>query len=438
MRIITANEFLTNFQARTILLDEFFEQEEKVKEIVRQVYLERDEALLKYTRLFDCPVCELDELVVSEEEIDLAYRWCEENEPDFLKAIRKAYENIKEFHEKQIEKSWFYNTSNGSTLGQIITPLKRVGIYVPGGRASYPSTVLMCVIPAKVAGVEEIVMVSPPDRQGRLNKYILTAARICGVEKIFKVGGAQAIAALAFGTKILPKVDKIVGPGNIYVALAKKLLFGVVDIDSVAGPSEIAIIADESANPRFIAFDLLAQAEHDPLARTFLITNSNQLASKVSEEIQKLLFEEPNEVASKSLEKYGLIILVEELNQAINVVESISPEHVELICKNWEELWANIKSAGAIFIGEFSPEAIGDYIAGPNHVLPTQGTARFFSVLGVHDFIRRTSLIKYSKTDFLENYKHAVNLARAEGLHFHAKSLEVRNENVSKRTGQTF
>ncbi len=430
MRITTANEFLSSFSNRIFLLSQYKDQEETVRKIIGEVCANKDEALVKYTKLFDCPDFELDDLTVMAEEIESAYRWCEKNDPDFLIAIRVAYENIKVYHEKQVEKSWFYETTNESVLGQFIVPLNRVGIYVPGGRASYPSTVLMGALPAKVAGVKEIVMVSPPNKQKEISKYVLAAAKVCGIERIFRVGGAQAVAGLAFGTKMLPKVDKIVGPGNIYVALAKKLLFGVVDIDSVAGPSEIAIVADEYANPEYVALDLLAQAEHDPLARTFLITVSESFAIEVLRKIQQFLSDEQNEVARESIENQGYVILVKDLLEAVDIVEIIAPEHLELACRNWEDIATKVKSAGALFIGEFSPEAIGDYVAGPNHVLPTAGTARFFSSLGVYDFVKRTSLVKYSKTEFLMNYKHAAKIAHVEGLKFHAKSLEVRGEDV--------
>ncbi|AEH51104.1 histidinol dehydrogenase [Pseudothermotoga thermarum] len=431
MKITTAHDFF-HFKTQSLTLNLFLEQEKIVRKIVEDVYINKDEALLRYTRHFDCPDFQYEDFVVKNEEIELAYEWCEKNDPEFLLAVKKAYENIECYHKNQLEKSWFYTTQNGSVLGQLIFPLKRVGIYVPGGKASYPSTVLMCSIPAKVANVEEIVLVSPPNKQKKLNTYVLATAKICGIDKIFKIGGAQAIAALAFGTDILPKVDKIVGPGNLYVALAKKIVFGIVDIDSIAGPSEVAIVADESANPTFIAYDLLAQAEHDPLARTFLITTSKDLATEVSRQVEDILMAEPNEIARESIENQGLIILVEKLEQVVDVVEKIAPEHLELLCKGWEDLLVKIKSAGAIFVGEFSPEAIGDYLAGPNHVLPTQGTARFFSPLGVYDFVKRTSLIKYSKSDFLKNHRHAVKIAYIEGLKFHARSLEVREKDVQE------
>lgn len=346
-----------------------------------------------------------------------------------MQALELAYENIYQYHLKQKEETWLF-TKGDTILGQIVRPLERVGIYVPGGNGSYPSTVLMNSIPAKVAGVKEIIMVTPPDKEKKINKYTLAAAKICGVNKIFKVGGAQAIAALAFGTELIPKVEKIVGPGNIYVAIAKKILFGNVDIDSIAGPSEVLIIADSFANPKYVAADLLSQAEHDAMARCILITTSQDLALEVNKKVDEMLKANPNQIAAQSIERNGVIIIVEDLDDAVEIANRICPEHLELCCKNSEDLIFKIKNAGAIFVGEFSPEPIGDYIAGPNHVLPTSGTARFFSPLGVYDFVKRISLIKYSKEQFLKDAPFAIEIAQKEGFLFHANSLKVRLEDV--------
>jgi len=405
------------------------EIEQKVRQIISDVKDKKDEALLYYTRLFDCEGICLDELQVSQEEIERAYFECEREDKDFIDALNTAYKNIYEYHMRQKEESWFY-IKNGSLLGQIIKPLEKVGIYVPGGKGAYPSTVLMNSVPAKVAGVEKIIMVSPPDKNKSISKYTLAAAKICGIDEVYRVGGAQAVAALAFGTQIIPKVDKIVGPGNIYVATAKKLLFGYVDIDSVAGPSEVMVIADESANPKYIAADLLSQAEHDPMARCILVTTSLQVAQEVSENVEKMLAIFENSVAMEAIEKNGVIIVVESLFEAAEIANIIAPEHLEICCNDTEEVLFKIKNAGAIFIGEYSPEPIGDYIAGPNHVLPTSGTASFFSPLGVYDFVKRMSLIKYSKEQFFSDVQHAINIAQKEGFLFHANSLKVRLEDV--------
>nr|WP_045165533.1 histidinol dehydrogenase [Caldicellulosiruptor naganoensis] len=407
------------------------EIEKKVKKIIADVSSRKDEAVLEYTRLFDCKEMEPVDLLVKEDEIEEAYFECQEEEPKFIEALKIAYENIYQYHLKQKEETWLY-TKEDSVLGQIIRPLERVGIYVPGGNGSYPSTVLMNSIPAKVAGVKEIIMVTPPDKEKKVNKYTLAAAKICGINKIFKVGGAQAIAALAIGTELIPKVDKIVGPGNIYVAIAKKLLFGVVDIDSIAGPSEVLIIADSSANPKYVAADLLSQAEHDTMARCILITTSKELAFEVVENINGMLKANPNPIASQSIEKNGAIVIIEDLEEATQIANMICPEHLELCCKEPEDLIFKIKNAGAIFVGEFSPEPIGDYIAGPNHVLPTSGTARFFSPLGVYDFVKRISVIKYSKEQFFKDAPFAIEMAEKERFLFHANSLKVRLEDVQK------
>jgi len=420
-------QFLSNLDS--IDYQAIEEIEDKVKKIITDVKLKKDEAILNYTRLFDCKEFELEDLIVKEEEIDRAFFECQKEDDKFVQALKLAYENIYQYHLKQKEETWLF-TKDDTILGQIVRPLERVGIYVPGGNGSYPSTVLMNSIPAKVAGVKEIIMVTPPNRDKKINKYTLAAAKICGVNKIFKVGGAQAIAALAFGTEQIPKVDKIVGPGNIYVAIAKKILFGNVDIDSVAGPSEVLIIADSFANPKYVAADLLSQAEHDTMARCILITTSQDLALEVSKKVDEMLKENPNQIAAQSVERNGVIIVVEDLDDAVEIANRICPEHLELCCKNPEDLIFKIKNAGAIFVGEFSPEPIGDYIAGPNHVLPTSGTARFFSPLGVYDFVKRISLIKYSKEQFLKDAPFAIEIAQKERFLFHANSLKVRLEDV--------
>ncbi|WAM34828.1 histidinol dehydrogenase [Caldicellulosiruptor morganii] len=433
MRIIEEKIELEKYLRSIAFTDyrEIEEIEEKVKKIITDVIFRKDEAILEYTRLFDCKEIEFVDLTVKEDEIERAYLECQEEEPEFIEALKIAYENIYQYHLRQKEETWLY-VKGDTILGQIIRPLEKVGIYVPGGNGSYPSTVLMNSIPAKIAGVKEIIMVTPPDKHKKINKYTLAAAKICGINKIFKVGGAQAIAALAIGTQLIPRVDKIVGPGNIYVAIAKKVLFGVVDIDSVAGPSEVLVIADSSANPKYVAADLLSQAEHDTRAKSILITTSKELAFEVVENINEMLKTNPNPIAFQSIEKNGVVIIVEDLEEAASISNIICPEHLELCCKNPEELIFKIKNAGAIFVGEFSPEPIGDYIAGPNHVLPTSGTARFFSPLGVYDFVKRVSVIKYSKDQFFKDAPLAIEVAQKEGFSFHANSLKVRLEDVQK------
>lgn len=405
------------------------EIEEKVKEIIEEVRTNKDSAIVNYTKLFDSPDFDLNDLIVKDEEIEQAYLECKKEDMEFISALEVAYKNIYEYHSKQKEESWFFS-KDGSILGQIIRPLERVGIYVPGGKGAYPSTVLMNCVPASVAGVKDIVMVCPPSKDKRINKYVLAAAKICGIRKVFKVGGAQAIAALTFGTNLIPRVDKIVGPGNIYVAVAKKLLFGYVDIDSVAGPSEILIIADESAKPKYISADLLSQAEHDTMAKSILVTTSEKLALDVKTQVEKMLKEYTNPVAEQSIRDNGVIIVVDNIERAIEIANLISPEHLQLNCKDPDEVFFKIKNAGAIFVGDYSPEPIGDYIAGPNHVLPTAGTARFFSPLGVYDFVKRISIIKYSREEFSKESHYAINIAQKEGFLFHANSLKVRFEDV--------
>jgi histidinol dehydrogenase len=352
---------------------------------------------------------------------------------DLLRVIEKSAENIRAFHEKQLENSWFTTNENGIFLGQKITPLSRVGVYVPAGSAPLPSTVLMDVIPAKVAGVEEIVLCSPPSKNGKIDPVILACAKLAGVHRVFMVGGAQAIAAMAYGTQTIPKVDKIVGPGNIYVATAKKMVFGICGIDMIAGPSEILIIADETANPAYVAADLLSQAEHDKLASSILLTVSKELAQNVINELETQLSKLTRaEIATESLENYGAIVVTETINEAVDISNLIAPEHLEVCTKNPFDLLPLIKNAGAIFLGNYSPESLGDYFAGPNHTLPTSGTARFFSPLGVYDFIKRQSVISYSRDAFNAVASDVAAFAQAEGLTAHAGAVRIRVNNEVK------
>ena len=410
-----------------------------VNEILNNVRNNGNKALFEYTKKFDGADINPSNIMVTKEEIQEAYDSLEN--PELVEVIRRSLKNIKEYHEKQKQYSWFDSKTDGSILGQKVTPLSRVGVYVPGGKAAYPSSVLMNVIPAKVAGVEQIVMVTPPGKDGKVNPNTLVAANEAGVDVIYKVGGAQAIAALAYGTDTIKKVDKIVGPGNIYVALAKKAVFGFVSIDSVAGPSEIMVIADESANPRYIAADLLSQAEHDELASAILVTTSKELADKVSEwvdifanklnrkEIDEFLKElSRSEIISKSLENYGYILVADTMEEVIDVANEIASEHLEILTSNPFDTMTRIKNAGAIFLGEYSSEPLGDYFAGPNHVLPTNGTAKFFSPLSVDDFIKKSSIISYSR-EALAPLSHDIRkFAKAEGLTAHANSIRVRFE----------
>ncbi len=396
------------------------EYEERVKEIIREVRERGDEALLEYTERFDGLKLTQETLEVPYEELENAY---EEIEEEVREALEIAEERIRLFHEKQRENS-FFKEEKGILVGQKVLPLERVGLYVPGGKAAYPSTVLMNAVPAVVAGVEEIVMVSP-----KPNRYTLAAAYIAGVSRVFQVGGAQAVAALAYGTQTIPKVDKVVGPGNVYVALAKKLLFGVVDIDMVAGPSEILVIADDSADPDWVAADLLSQAEHDELAAAVLLTPSEALAGKVSERLRTRLESlERREIAQKSIERFGTIFITEDLYHACEVANFIAPEHLEIITEEPLSLLPYVKHAGAIFLGRYTTEALGDYVLGPNHTLPTGGTARFFSPLGVYDFIKRSSVLYVSKEGFDRLSDLAEAIARAEGLEAHALAVRVRRE----------
>ena len=420
----TQNNILENLLKRSP--NSYGAYEGKVNDILTQVRNRRDEAIFEYTKQFDgADIC-ADNVLVTEQEIEEAYR---EVDPKLLEVIRKALVNIRSYHEKQRQFSWFDSEDSGIILGQKITPLKRVGVYVPGGKAVYPSSVLMNVLPAKVAGVDEIIMTTPPGKNGKVYPSTLVAAREAGVDKIYKVGGAQAIAALAFGTESIPKVDKIVGPGNIYVALAKKAVFGYVSIDSVAGPSEIMVIADETANPRFVAADLLSQAEHDEMASAILVTTSEELAKKVSAQIDEFLKElSRSEIISKSLENYGYILVADSIDEAIEVANDIASEHLEIVTKDPFNVMTKIKNAGAIFLGEYSSEPLGDYFAGPNHVLPTNGTAKFFSPLSVDDFIKKSSIISYSREALELIHNDIETFAKAEHLTAHANSIHVRFE----------
>lgn len=398
--------------------------EETVNDIIRQVRERGDEAVFDYTKQFDR--CEIgpENLTVTEAEIEEAYRALDE---ELVKTMKKSAANIRAFHEKQIRQSFFTTKPDGSVLGQRITPLARAGVYVPGGKAAYPSSVLMNVIPARVAGVGEIIMTTPPGKDGKVNPGTLVAADIAGVDRIYKVGGAQAVAAMAFGTESIPKVDKITGPGNIFVALAKKAVFGYVSIDSVAGPSEILVLADKSANPGFAAADLLSQAEHDELASAILITDSMELAKKVSGEVEAFAKQlSRQEIIRKSLDNYGYILVAEDMDAAVEAANDIASEHVEILTENPFETMTKVKNAGAIFLGAYSSEPLGDYFAGPNHILPTNGTAKFFSPLGVDDFIRKTSIISYSREALERDHEDIERFAKSEGLTAHANSVAVR------------
>ena len=400
--------------------------EDSVNEIIANVRKNRDAAIFDYTARFDGAQINASNILVTEEEIKEAY---DAVDPKLLEVIRKALVNIRSYHEKQIQNSWFTSEDNGIILGQKVTALERVGVYVPGGKAVYPSSVLMNILPAKVAGVDEIIMTTPPGKDGKVNPSTLVAAKEAGADKIYKVGGAQAIAALAFGTESIPKVDKIVGPGNIYVALAKKAVFGYVSIDSIAGPSEILVLADDSANPRFVAADLLSQAEQDEMASAILITTSQELAEQVSAEVDKFVEQlSRKEIIQKSLDNYGYILVADDMDQAINTVNAIASEHMEIVTRNPFEVMTKVRNAGAIFIGEYSSEPLGDYFAGPNHVLPTNGTAKFFSALSVDDFIKKSSIISYSKDALQAVYKDIAQFAECEQLTAHANSIKVRFE----------
>ncbi len=400
--------------------------EQTVNDIIENVRQNGDSAVFSYTRQFDGAEIGEDTIRVTKEEIKKAYELVDDA---LIHVMKKSLENIRIYHEKQKQYSWFDSRPDGVLLGQKVTPLARVGVYVPGGKAAYPSSVLMNVLPAKVAGVEKIVMTTPCNKEGKVNPATLAAADLAGVDEIYKTGGAQAIAALAFGTKSIPKVDKIVGPGNIYVALAKKAVFGHVSIDSIAGPSEILILADDTANPRYVAADLLSQAEHDELASAILITTSETLADQVSKEVDNFTRTlSRKDIIEKSLENYGYILIAQDMEEAVAAVNEIASEHLEILTANPFETMMKIKNAGAIFLGAYASEPLGDYFAGPNHVLPTNGTAKFFSPLGVDDFIKKSSIISYSREALEPIYKDIVQFAESERLTAHANSIKVRFE----------
>ena len=400
--------------------------EASVQEIIENVKTRKDAAVFEYTEKFDHAVLDASTVEVTQEEIDEAYNIVD---PELIGVIRRSMKNIREFHEKQKQNSWFTSTENGTMLGQKLTALNRVGVYVQGGKAAYPSSVLMNILPAKVAGVKEICMTTPCGRDGKVNPVVLAAAKEAGADRVFKIGGAQAIAALAYGTESIPKVDKIVGPGNIYVALAKKAVYGNVSIDSIAGPSEILVLADETANPRFVAADLLSQAEHDELASAILITTSQELAEKVSEEVDGFLkVLSRSDIISKSLDNFGYILVTDSHQEAIDTVDAIAPEHLEIVTKNPFEDMMKVHNVGAIFLGENSSEPLGDYFAGPNHILPTNGTAKFFSPLSVDDFVKKSSIIYYSREALSEIHEDIESFAKSESLTAHANSIAVRFE----------
>ncbi|MCH5274250.1 MAG: histidinol dehydrogenase [Lachnospiraceae bacterium] len=400
--------------------------EAKVAEIIENVKEKGDEAVFAYTEQFDRFSQNAENIRVTKAEIEDAYNSVD---PGLIEVYRKSAENIRTFHAKQLRNSWMDMKPDGSILGQRMTPISKAGVYVPGGKAAYPSSVLMNIIPAKVAGVEKIIMTTPCNNEGKVNPSTLVAADIAGADLIFKVGGAQAIAAMAFGTASIPKVDKITGPGNIFVALAKKAVYGHVSIDSVAGPSEILVLADETANPRYVAADLLSQAEHDELASAILITTSEKLAEQVNAEVEGFLEKlSRREIISKSLENYGYILVAETLSDAVDAANEIASEHLEILMKNPFEVMTKIKNAGAIFLGEYSSEPLGDYFAGPNHILPTNGTAKFFSPLNVDDFMKKTSIISYSEEALEKVHKDIEAFAKSEGLTAHANSIAVRFE----------
>ena len=419
----TRKDILQNLLKRSP--NNYGEFEGRVNAIIEEVRNNRDQAVFNYTKQFDGADINAGNILVTEEEIAEAY---EQVDTTLLAVIRKSLVNIKKYHEKQVQNSWF-TTEDGIILGQKVTALATVGVYVPGGKAVYPSSVLMNVLPAKVAGVDRIVMCTPPGKDGKVYPSTLVAAKEAGVDEIYKVGGAQAIAAMAFGTESVPKVDKIVGPGNIYVALAKKAVFGYVSIDSIAGPSEILVLADETANPHFVAADLLSQAEHDELACAILITTSEEFANKVDEEVKGFVeVLSRKEIIQKSLDNFGYILIAEDMDEAIEAANEIAPEHMEIVTANPFEDMMKVKNAGAIFIGEYSSEPLGDYFAGPNHVLPTNGTAKFFSALSVDDFIKKSSVIYYSREALEPVHKDIEFFANQEQLTAHANSMKVRFE----------
>ena len=420
----TQSELLGNLLNRNP--GSYTEYENIVNDIIDNVRKNGDKAVFEYTLKFDKSELNASNIRVTEDEIKEAYK---ELDPKFVEVMKKSAENIRVFHEKQKRNSWIDTREDGSILGQRILPIEISGVYVPGGKAAYPSSVLMNVIPAKVAGVERIVMCTPPGKDGKVNPGTLVAADIAGVTEVYKVGGAQAIAAMAFGTESIPKVDKITGPGNIFVALAKKACFGHVSIDSIAGPSEILVVADETANARYVAADLLSQAEHDELASAILVTTSEKLANDVSAEIEGFLKElSRTDIIKKSLDNYGYIFIADDMDAAVDAANAIASEHLEIITKDPYEVMTKIKNAGAIFLGAYSSEPLGDYFAGPNHILPTNRTARFFSPLNVDDFMKKTSIISYSRDALSKVHEDIELFAKEEGLTAHANSIAVRFE----------
>lgn len=407
-------------------MGEHGEYEETVREMVYRVKEEGDKALFSYIHQFDCEKINASNIKVTEKEIEEAYQ---EVDKKFLEILKKALFNIRGYHEKQKRYSWFDTTTEGTMLGQKVTPLRAVGVYVPGGKAVYPSSVLMNIVPAKIAGVEKVVMATPCDKEGKVNPMVLTAAKEAGADEIYKMGGAQAVAAMAFGTQSVPKVDKITGPGNIFVALAKKMVSGVVGIDSIAGPSEILVLADETANPKYVAADLLSQAEHDEMASAILVTTSQKLAEQVSAEVDEFVKHlSRKEIIEKSLEQYGYLLVTDTKEEALETVNLIASEHLEIVTKNPFEDMTKVQNAGAIFLGAYSSEPLGDYFAGPNHILPTNGTARFFSPVSVDDFVKKSSIIYYSKEALLKAHQEIAYFAEKEQLTAHANSVRVRFE----------
>lgn len=429
MRIVTLNDQTKQNLLERLLkrsTNDYGEYEKIVADIIENVKAKKEEAIFEYSLKFDKCSMTKETFKVTREEIDAAYKELDEH---FIQVMKDSAANIRSYHEKQKRNSWFDAKEDGTILGQKITPMQTVGVYVPGGKAAYPSTTLMNVVPAKVAGVPNIVMTTPANAEGKVNPATLVAADIAGVDMIFKVGGAQAIAALAYGTDMIPKVDKIVGPGNIFVALAKRAVYGHVSIDSIAGPSEILVLADETATPKYVAADLLSQAEHDELASAILITTSKELADKVSEEVDNFVkVLERKEIIQKSLDNYGYILVAPDMETAIEATNEIASEHLEILTKNPFDIMTKIKNAGAIFLGEYSSEPLGDYYAGPNHVLPTNGTAKFFSPLNVDDYVKKSSIISYSREALEKVHKDIELFATKEGLTAHANSIKVRFE----------
>ncbi|MBR3573973.1 MAG: histidinol dehydrogenase [Lachnospiraceae bacterium] len=405
---------------------QYTEYEDTVNDILKNIREKRDKALFEYTSKFDGFTLTPDNIRVTKSEIEEAYT---KLDPEYIEVIRKAAANISDFHKKQLRNSWFETKPDGSLLGMKITAIEKLGVYVPGGKAAYPSSVLMNIIPAKVAGVDRIIMCTPPGKTGVIDPGTLVAADIAGADEIYRAGGAQAIGSMAFGTESIPKVDKITGPGNIFVALAKKAVYGFVSIDSIAGPSEVMVLADETANPRYVAADLLSQAEHDELASAILVTTDEKLADAVNAQIEEFLKTLSRaEIIRKSLDNYGYILIASDLDEAIDTVNSIASEHLEILTKNPFETMSRVRNAGAIFLGEYSSEPLGDYFAGPNHILPTNGTARFFSPVNVDDFIKKSSVIYYTKEALTRDHEAIELFAKNEGLTAHANSIHVRFE----------